>query len=160
MIRLLGVLLIALSSIFTGAVYINGIAEEKKRLSALHLLMKTIRARIACFSEPLNKIYEDFYDEALDTCGFLSVLKEKGLAFALKEKEASLFLPKEATEQLCGFASLLGKSFTEDQLKHCDYYLERFEDTLARLEEEYPRKRKLAKTLSLSLGLLAFLLLL
>ena len=159
MIRFLGLLLVAASTLGSGAVYAAALAAELRQWEGFLKLARHIRTRIEGFHQPLDGIYASFRDDTLEACGFLPLLRRQGLAEALTSCRSRLTLRPALIALLTDFSEPLGKSHTDDQLRHCDRCLVGMEEALQTLRREHPEKLRLARTLSLSLAAMVTLLL-
>ena len=157
--KLIGIAIIFICSAAAGFGYTAMLKQRQKYLDGLIKLVRFIRVQIECFSSPLDIIYADFTDEVLDKCGFTEILKNSGLSTALEQKKETLALTDDTFELLSNFSSELGKSFSDEQVKHCDRYISVLEETASEYAKELPKKCKTVKTLSLSVGAMAALLL-
>ncbi len=120
------------------------------------LLLRHIRTQICCFSAPLPEIYASFENRALSDAGFLELLRRDGLTAALTDGE--IFLEESERRALFSFAEELGKSYRNDQLTLCDSYIAELEQGYERKKTELPRKSKLYRSLILTGGLMAVIL--
>ena len=122
------------------------------------LLLRHIRTQISCFSTPLPEIYASFENPALSDAGFLRVLRQDGLAAALGTCE--VYLEEGERRMLLFFAEELGNSYRTDQLALCDAYIAELARGCERKKNELPKKSKLYRSLILTGGLAAVILLL
>ena len=121
-------------------------------------LLRHIRTQISCFSTPLPEIYASFENPALSDAGFLRVLRQDGLAAALDACEVCL--EESERRMLLSFAEELGNSYRTDQLALCDAYIDELAAVCERKKNELPKKSKLYRSLILTGGLAAVILLL
>ncbi len=136
---------------------------EKKKLRQAEgflLFLRHVKAQISCYCAPLGEIFAEFANDALEECGFLPVLREKGLADAVKKSRSSIYLEEEEINMLTAFASQLGTGYRSEQLEICDYYIGEFENLLNLKREEHPKKSKLGRTVVLTGGLMLIVVLL
>ncbi len=159
-LRLLGALFLLLASCYTGFLFSRMQNGRQRRLECFLQLMRQIENEISCFQTPLDDIYRRFEGEALEACGFLSCLREKGMEAALREKRAALSFSDEEWELLVAFSGELGKSYREEQLRGCDYYRRMLENYCREGRAELPSRLKLCRSLSITGGLLAVIVLL
>lgn len=148
MIKIVGILLISVAAIGFGMLYSYSLRLEYKRLLGFQKLISLIRTRIECFNQPLSEIYTDFSEESLDECGFTAELKRSGYVPALCKYKDHLTIRSEILAVLADFGSGLGKSFSEEQIRHCDRYISVIEEKVSELEKELPIKSKTARALS------------
>lgn len=139
--------------------YLSG--EEKKRVEeceGLVLLLRHVRASVSAYSLPKDKIYRAFSHKALERCGFLSALREEGLARALET--GGLSLGEETLRPLVIFAAGEGMRLTEEELSACALALETAESSLTELKRRLPERLRLCRTLVLTGGMMVAVLLL
>lgn len=160
MLSLLGTALLCSSVLGFGFSYVTSIKNTREVLEELCSLLQRIETRIKCFKQPLFDIYEGFSSPYLDKIGFNDTLKESGLSFALNKHRTKLGLSTETFDLLCEFASSLGKSLSESQLKLCSFYGERLTELLHTQTQNEGQKTKLALTLSCAGACLSALMLL
>ena len=135
--------------------------EESRRLAeyrGLCRLAEHLRCALTHAPEPLGAIYERFTDDALARVGFLTLLKEKGLAHA--PASGVLHLEGEELAPFHAYAAGLGtRLYTEEKLA-TEQLLAAVTAHLTQKETTLPVRRKLASTLFFSGGMLLLLLLL
>ena len=121
-------------------------------------LLHHLSANLSCFSLPLSALYASFQNEALEACGFLSLLREAGLLAALEGTKDALSLSSEEREVLYPFAEKLGKGYLGEEQALCRYAREGFERLYNSQREEFPKKRKTEGALVVTGGLMVILL--
>ena len=154
-----GIVLVAAGIGGAGFLYATSLREELRRAEAFLRLAHRIRARIACFRQPLSAIYEEFSDEVLDNTPFGEALRTGGFAEALAKCGDGLGLPPSFMALLYDFGQELGRSSAEEQIRHCDRCIGNMEEAVEALRREYPVRSRLSRTLSLCLAAMAALLL-
>ncbi len=116
------------------------ISEKRKRIShteAILALISHVRSSIDHFLTPVDGIFTEFKNEALESCGFSAVLRDSGICGAVGSHTASL---SEETEAILSyFSRSLGGGYKDDQLKLCDHCSEKIEAELEREREELKR---------------------
>ena len=161
MVRSLGVILL-----LSGSLYLcfSFAAFERRRLEQCEgflLLLRHIKAQISCFRMPLARIFESFQCPELARCGFLQAVQEHGdFAQALRECKGKIWLSGEEMDLLFAFASELGRSYFEEQISLCDYYIGEFEQAYASRRRDLPVRTKLYRSLFLTGALLVVIVLL
>ncbi len=138
------------------------VMERRRVLQAegFLLLLRHIRTQISCFSVPLPEIYASFENRALSDAGFLSVLQAEGLSAALSACQAGLYLEEAEARSLQSFAEELGKSYRSEQIALCDCYIAEWERGYDDRKKEMPRRARLGRSLLLTGGLMAVIVLL
>lgn len=160
MTQAVGALCLVAGALYLGFLFSRVQNERQARLECFLQLFRFIETEISCYQTPLADIYARFEGEALDKCGFLSCLREKGMAEALVLCRASLTLSDEEYALLADFAGELGKSYRDEQLRGCEYYRRLLEKYCDEGRRALPARLKLCRSLSLSGGLLAVIILL
>ena len=126
--------------------------REIAELEAFILLINRIRTDIACFSRPLYEIYTSFEADALERSGFLKMLRELGLNEALKMSENRLTLHGDDLDVIKQFAAVIGKSYRDEEIKTCDYYISQLSERYKMHYDEFPKKNKLNRSLCVMFG--------
>jgi hypothetical protein len=147
MLTVIGTAAVCLSAIGLGTSYASSLRHERDVLLALLSLCQRISTRIECFRQPLPDIYRDLEDGRLDP-QFLSDLKESGLSYALVKNKRRLCLSHEIYGELCAFASELGKSYADGQIRLCRECTLRLKNASEELEGRLPSRVRLSLTLS------------
>ncbi len=159
MIKLVGCIFILMAAGGFGLLYAGSLKEERERLRGFYRLACLIRTRIECFNQPLSEIYCDFSDEALDPIGFTEFMREKGFDQALCLTKGRLGLRDELYSLVLEFGKELGKSYSSDQLRHCERYISLFENKLKELDSELPSRAKLVGVISCAAAVLTVIIL-
>ncbi len=154
--RMAGALIIAFSG-FSFAYIMNSSASEKaSQTEALLELMRFIRVQIECFALPASEIILRCDKKLLEKCGAYSEILPSGFdalfeSFSIEDSEAESIMR--------GFAAGFGKSYREEQLKECDYYIGRLEECSRRICEDLPKRKKVNSALCISSALAIIILL-
>ena len=154
--KILGLFFIFLSSLSVGALLSHKTKFTLIQLRSVIEFMNHIKSQIEYFNTPVNDIYSQYDNEVLNE--FVSNISSYGWEEAF-EKTPKMYLSSEASERLIKFGSYLGKSNKEEQLAHCNYYIEMMEDEYKRLEADAPQKTKVSLALGLGGGLMLVILL-
>ena len=160
MLRVGGAVLILLASVALARAHS---AVEQKKLSVCEGVVgfvRFVREQVACFHTPTGEIYCSFFHRELEDCGFLPMLRERGLEAAVGKLEELKLLSQEEQRALRGFAAMLGKGQTEGQVRLCDYTERMLAESLKKRREETPRATRVFGTLSVTGGLMLIILLL
>ncbi len=122
------------------AVAVSVVSEKRKRIrqtEAILELISHVRSKIDQFLTPLDGIFSDFRNEELEACGFSEILRSAGIEEAVVAHTASLSADTE--QVLTFFSASLGQSYKEDQLRLCDYCIEKIRAELERENESLKR---------------------
>ena len=103
-LKLFSALIIVGACFFAGAALADAEAASYRQLSGMLALLAHIRTRITYTHFSLEVIFSDFYDEALEKCGFLGCLKDGrgGYSAAFCEAVERLSLTGETRDALGG----------------------------------------------------------
>ena len=121
MLRLFGGVLILASSAAVGfslsAVYRIRVSQlEGFRAFAAH-----IGAQIGAFLTPLDVIYANFKNAALESCGFLTALRKSGSEMAFSLCRDRLFISETELSEAEKFFRELGRHDAREEESHCSY---------------------------------------
>lgn len=128
-----------------------------KQTEGFLLLLRHIKAQISCFCTPVRDIFFSFENEALERAGFLCEAEKGDFASALSSCRDKIYLEGEEINLLLAFGEELGKSYREEQLESCDYYIGELEALYAKRREEQPKRLRLFRSLVLSGGLMVII---
>ena len=130
-------------------------ARVLQRAGFLSLLCY-VRAQIDCFSIPLGHILANCDAKILSDCGVevADISDFKSLLAGTR-----LYLPEELCRLLYDFSLQFGGSYREEQLRCCDYFIERFTPAVDRLRAELPKRERVALLLPLAFSAALLLLL-
>lgn len=148
MIAAVGILILSLSLLGFGFSYSSVLKAEKESIDGLIQLTERIRSRIECFRQPLDEIYEGFSHRHLEGIGFTDDIKKHGLFFALKSKGRLLGISSDILEASKKFASDLGKSYSIDQIRLCEAYLDELKKEMSNIEGSLSQKTKLSLSIA------------
>ena len=121
------------------------------------MLIRHIKAQISCFCAPLGDIYRDFENDTLYSIGFMTSLRENGMRAALEECREKIYLDEQEIDMLCAFGDELGKSYREQQIEYCDYYISALEQSYQKSREQQPARSRLYRSLVLTGGLMVII---
>lgn len=132
-------------------------AKRVRQTEGFLLLLRHIKAQISCFCTPVCDIFSSFENEALACIGFLDTLKKNDFSSALDICREKIYLDGEEINLLSAFGEELGKSYRQEQIENCDYYIGELESSYTRRREEQPRKSRLYRSLVLTGGLMVII---
>lgn len=120
-------------------------------------LLRHVRAQIDCFSIPLGRILANCDAKILADCGIeiADMADFKALLTGTR-----LYLPEELCRLLADFGAQLGSSYREEQLRCCDYFIERLTPGVDLLRAELPKRERVALILPMAISAIMILLLL
>ena len=146
-ISTVGALILLLSGFYTVMLLSRVQRGRQKRLECFLSLVRFIENEISCYMTPLDEIYRRFEGKELEDCGFLAVLREKGMKQALTECKSALCFSEEEERLLTEFASELGRSSREEQLRFCEYCRRMLEGYVTGGREDLPKRLRLCRCL-------------
>ncbi len=124
----------------------RALTERLSRLDAILSLLRFIRAQIDCFCLPVEEIFRRVDPELLLACGAASRPTDfDGLTAQLDPAP-----DEQVMKLLRSFASQLGASYREEQLKSADYHISALTAIRDKLAGELGKRKKLNMTLCLS----------
>ena len=118
------------------------------------MLLRHIRSQISCFCTPLGDIFGAYENAALEEIGFLSAMRERGFSAAIDECREKILLSCDEIGFLYSFGEEIGKSYREEEIECCDYYISVLEDSYARSRADQPRRARLFRSVLLTGGLM------
>ena len=154
--KTLGVLILLLCGVGMGVALAALERRKCRQAEGFLALLRYIRLQIDCFSLPVGRILNGCEGRILADCG---VESEKMPDFATLLRGTRLYLPEEMCRLLWEFGGQLGASHREDQLRSCDYYLERWIPWCDRLRAELPKREKMMLLLPMAFAAMLVLLL-
>lgn len=159
--RLLGVLLLSLTPFLLGIDYRNSLKKRRDLFLKLNAFVLFIKEQIRFCSRERDEIFalSDNYLEFNDS--FLRMVKKslkngENLAKSLEDYN-DIRLKQKEISHITAFFNELGKSDTEGQISHCDYYINLFAKMGEGLSEAYVTKSRLSLGLSISLTAAMFI---
>ncbi len=160
MLQLIGAIGVMALSAYLAFSFSKMEGKRVRQIEGFLLLIRHIRAEIACFRTPVADIYAGFSHAALAECGFLESLRERGFSAALAAGQGELYLEEEEMATLSAFGEGVGRSYSGEQIALCDYTIGELEKALSRRREEAPKRARVLRTLSIAGGLMLVILLL
>ena len=135
-------------------------AMERRRVRQTEgflLLLRHIKSQISCFCTPVRDIFFSFENDSLERTGFLSEAKKGDFVSALNSCRDKIYLDGEEINLLLAFGEELGKSYRDEEIKNCDYYIRELENLYSKRREEQPNKSRLYRSLVLTCGLMVII---
>ena len=128
--------------------------EKLEKIEGLTALLRFFRIQIDCFCTPVGEIFRRCDEKVLFSCGFLGIPRD------FDEFLAKTSFPPEADALLASFSAELGTSFREEQLKSCDYHIQKLCELRDSTAEKTKKQIRLNTTLCLTAAATAVILLL
>ena len=153
-LKLLSALIIVGACFFAGASVAEAEKTSYRQLSGILALLAHIRTRITYTHFSLEVIFADFYDDALEKCGFLACLKDArgGYSASFCEAVGRLTVTGETRDALLAFGRTLGGVSMREQyaaLENTEAFLQ---EKVARLRESAEKKRRSYRSLGALAG--------
>lgn len=160
--RTAGVLLISLIPVLLGAEYKSLIKRRKDFFATFREFIIFVKEQIRFFARERDEIFTLATNDARFN-GDIFVAIKKALKNGqdikkILKNDINIRLNDDEIKLLDAFIYNIGKSDTEGQLSHCDYYLTQFESLLEKSESAYVVKGRLTSGLSASLAAVLFIL--
>ena len=159
--RLLGILLLSLTPLLFGLDYQSSLKKRRDLFLKLKAFVVFIKEQIRFCGRERDEIFAisdsvlEFNDNFLKTVK-LCLKNGENLTKTLNNYTDIRLKSKEITE-INAFFTELGKTDTEGQINHCDYYINLFEQAGKSLSDTYHTKSRLTLGLSLSLTAAMFI---
>lgn len=155
--KAVGIVLILLVGVGLGVALSAYERRRCRQAEGFLALVRYIRLQIDCFSQPIGRILAGCDNGILVDCG---VESDQLPDFATLLRGTRLYIPEDMCRLLMDFGSQLGGSYREDQLRCCDYFLERLIPCCDRLRAELPKREKMMLLLPMAFAAMLVLLLL
>lgn len=155
--KFIGIALILCCGVLSGLAFAAFERRRCRQAEGFVLLLRHIRLQIDCFSIPVAQILAACDKRIMIDCG---VEATKLTDFGALLRETRLYVPEEMCRLLADFGAQLGSSYREEQLRCCDYFLERLIPCCDLLRAELPRRERMALILPMAIAAMLVLLLL
>ncbi len=148
--------------VFASAVFLSlGLIRDHRthlrELDAIYNMIAYIRDNIDHFMKPLPDIFQNYTNDCLESCGFLSDVRRTDLHQAWNGQTFSL--SEETHTLLNDFFTRIGSGYRTEELRLCDYTLNRLNSILEKKRNESKNKLKLYKTVPMLVALSVILIL-
>jgi len=162
MLKYAGMVLIALSCTAGGFAFSNKIKLRLKQTESFIRFFDYIIKYIDIYKYPVEKIFTEYSDYNLKSCGFLDKLAINGRINGLYanpweisliecKKEGLIFVKDEEFNIINDFGIKLGYGRADEQISHMNLHREKLNKSY---EDEYIKETNLAKLYKISGGLL------
>ncbi len=155
--KIVGIAFLLASGVLAGLTLAAFERRKCRQAEGFVALLRHIRLQIECFSLPVGKILEGCDGQTLMDCGVEIAEPED---FSALLAGTRLYLPEELCRMLCDFGAQLGGCYRAEQLRCCDYYLERLVPICDRLRSELPKRERMALILPMAVAAILILMLL
>lgn len=160
--RTAGVLLISLIPILLGAEYKSLIKKRRDFFAAFRDFIVFVKEQIRFFARERDEIFAlALYDARFNSNIFIAIKNAIENGQNLKKilkSNIDIRLTEEEIKLVDDFVFNIGKSDTEGQINHCNFYLTQFDGVLQKSEAAYTVKSRLTSGLSASLAAVLFIL--
>lgn len=154
----LGAGILMLSAWLTGTGLIREHQNRLRELEALYDMISCIRDNIEHLMKPLPEIFRIYTNPYLETCGFLAEAKKNGLRRAWENHTTSV--SGEAGQLIEEFTRNIGNGYRTEELRLCEYTLDRLRKILDHTRTETANQRKLYRSVPMLFALSVILILL
>ncbi len=152
----------SLIGIFRGGV-------ERKKLAeceAFFELFEYVKNQVNYFLMPTKIIYRNFSNKLLEETGFLPALRSHEddeiycdvWKTSFKSSESRFHLSEKQTAIILGFGECVGKTNGQIQTNNFDYYISEMKNEIIKQKSETAKNIKLYRTLGMTAGALAAIL--
>ena len=141
--KIIGSIFIIFASIVSSYYYEKKLKNNIANLENLCNFIVFAKNRIKYFSTPIKQIIDDYPEKT----AFLSCLFNGNDNCSLNFLEASI------RNDIFNFFNSIGRGFKNEQLDLCDYTISSIESAKNMLKEEFSKKTKIFRSLSLFAGL-------
>ena len=148
--KVLGMAVLALCGAFCGFLMNQSATAKCEQTDNLIKFMRYVRNQVECFALPSSEIVSECEKGLLEGCGFYNCRGEYGFERLAEDCE---IYDEESERIVCEFLRGFGKSYREEQLRECDYYLSMLQTRRDELFSELPKKKKVNSTLCISFAL-------
>ncbi len=147
LIKMLGACLVGGCFFSICRAYLEKEKRKSQEAEGFLRLLRFMRAEIASFGTPTGEIFSRFSNEALSSCGFLELLRNRGFSAALSDARPRLFITDEVYLLLSAFGEELGKRYLSEELARLDYYIGALSELLEGAKREAPKRARLCRAL-------------
>ena len=155
--KIVGIVLILCCGVLGGLSFAMFERRRYRQAEGFLSLLRHIRLQIDCFSMPVAQILAACDARILADCGTEATALSD---FNALLQGTRLYVPEEMCRLLFDFGTQLGSSYREEQLRCCDYFLERLIPCCDRLRAELPKRERMALILPVAISAMLVLLLL
>ena len=146
--KMLGCACILGAGLFAGNLLNRADAAKLRQLDAIISLLKFIRLQIDYYCVPVKEIFARAEPSLLIACGTNKTPESfRDLLDSLSPAPDS-----DIMSILVSFSSELGASYREEQLKSCDYHINRLMELKSSISKEAEKRKKLNRVLPFSIA--------
>ena len=152
--KLVGILLIILSSFIIGSILEREAGEGTRQLSSFSAFLSTLRRRLECYLDSPEQIAADYRDPCLEKTGFLEALRHgRSIRESYQRSRSSLSIPTDADRILSDLFSSFGRGYLTSELHTVDNAISSIEKTLSLESKSAKLKGRALKIAAPTLGL-------
>ncbi len=154
--KILGITILLFSGAACCFVLIAELDRRIKNIRALCEVLRITKRMVESFSMSAPDILSKLSHELMRDCGYLRTDTPQGFwDFAV----ACEVCDREAKEILLEFAGEFGKSYRPEQIRQCEYHIERMSERESGLSQKLPVQKKLVLAVGISVTLMLVILL-
>ena len=155
--KYIGIVLLLCCGVLSGIAFAAFERRRCRQAEGFVSLLRHIRLQIDCFSIPVAQILAACDKRIMTDCGTEARTLPDFNALLYGTR---LYVPEEMCRLLADCGAQLGSSYREEQLRCCDYFLERLIPCCDRLRTELPKRERMALILPMAISAMLVLLLL
>lgn len=157
MIELIGGAILLLAAWLISSDLIGNYKIKLRELEALYDMITYIRDNIEYRMKPLPDIFNLYQNEYLEQCGFLPTVRKTDLSQAWTVQKFKL--KGEAYQLIQDFIKEIGCGYQSEELRLCEYTLERLHNILDKIHADSANQLKLYRTVPVMFALSIILIL-
>lgn len=154
--KILGIVALLLSGSGCSILLVRELDARERNVKALCRMLRFIKRMVDGFSMSARDILRAAPRDVIEDCGYPYEQAENCL---LDFAESCKIADDEARMIFIEFARSFGKNYREEQVRECEYYIERMEERQRLICQRLPTQKKLAFALTLCLTLILAILL-
>lgn len=158
MVRYIGIYILLVASWAFSAELVRRHKRTLEELKALTDMISYVRDNIEYRMKPLPDIFNSYTEPYLEECGLLPAVRQTDLRQAWDKHTFSL--TGEAYELVRDFVHEIGSGYRTEELRLCEYTLERLGGILDHARSESSDRQKLYRTVPIMFALSVILILL
>ncbi len=154
---MIGIVLLCLSGLWLSRLLIKREEEKVRCVSSLVHLMESAKTAVENYSMTASQILSSVGEDLIRACGYRASFLPKSF---LEMSENCDIADEESRNAFCEFSRDFGKNYRSAQAKKCEECLTRLKIRESELAEQLIPKKRLIRSVCISLSLLAVILLL
>lgn len=145
--KILGALLLLISSLCFGNSMIKGEAEKINESLAIAELIKYVRDNIEHFVKPLPDIFLSYKNELLEKNGFLTFVRKNGIQKSAEKIDDFFHCDRDVISIFRKFCSDIGGGYRDEEIRLCSFSLSQLERKIEKIKNDHLSKVKMYRTI-------------